>query len=298
MGNQKLKASEIKQNYSIVDLLSRLGFEPVNKAGKEKRFVSMLRDSDITPSFSVNDRKGAWRDFGDDTGGNIIDFGLRYWPRLSFSEVLEKIVETCDGPVQNYQRQQGPVKEPNYQILDIKDLGCNYAILNYLESRGIASVAGGRLKEIYYYVEDEAKKRNNFFAAGWQNEQGAWEVRNVNFKGCLGHKAISFIPNSERKLAVFEGFFNYLSWLTENPFATESVLVLNSLSLLHPGIIKAQQFECIALYLDNDPSGRQATNNFIATLPQAKDCAYKYEGYNDYNDRIVAEQQNYGLNRE
>jgi hypothetical protein len=201
------------------------------------------------------------------------------------------------GTINTYITYTTAEKEPNYEILDIKDLGSNAAILNYLESRGVGQVAEGRLKEIYYYIEDEAKKRNKFFAAGWQNEKGAWEIRNLNFKGCLGHKAVSFIPNSEKKLVVFEGFFNYLSWLTENPFAPDSVLVLNSLSLLQAGILKAQDFRDIALYLDNDTSGRQATLDFTSALPWAKDRAGIYTGYNDYNDLIVAGLTNYQLNR-
>lgn len=303
MENQRLKASEIKENYSLADLLARLGFEPVKRVRNEQLYLSMLRDSDTTPSFSVNDKQGTWFDFGEGKGGNIIDFGLRYWQGLAFYEVLEKIVETSNGispnliSAPNYKRQLVMDKEPNYAILDIKDLGGNAAIGNYLESRGISTVAEGRLKEIYYYVEDEDKKRNNYFAAGWQNEQGAWEIRNVHFKGCLGHKAISFIPNSEKRLSVFEGFFNYLSWLTENPFAPDSALVLNSLSLLQAGISKAQGFDDISLYFDNDPSGRQATVDFKAALPWAKDSAGIYTGYNDYNDLIVAQQSNHQLNR-
>jgi len=302
MEKQPLKAIQIKENYSLVDLLTHLGYEPVKRIRNEQLYLSMLRDSDTTPSFSVNDKQGTWFDFGEGKGGNIIDFGLQYWKGLPFPEVLEKIVLTCGGliPVlapQVYKRQPSAEKEPNYEILDIKDLGSNAAILNYLESRGVGQVAEGRLKEIYYYVEDEDKKRNKFFAAGWQNEQGAWEIRNLNFKGCLGHKAISFIPNSEKKLAVFEGFFNYLSWLTENPFAPDSVLVLNSLSLLQAGILKAQDFRDISLFLDNDPSGRQATLDFTSALPLAKDRAGIYTGYNDYNDLIVAGRTNYQLNR-
>ncbi|QKJ28388.1 toprim domain-containing protein [Mucilaginibacter mali] len=303
MENQTLKASEIKENYSLVDLLTHLGYEPVKRVRNEQLYLSMLRDSDTTPSFSVNDKQGTWFDFGEGKGGNIIDFALLYWKGLPFPEVLEKIVLTCGSLIPdlaaapNYKRQSLLEKEPSYKILDIKDIGSNAAILNYLESRGVGQVAEGRLKEIYYYIEDEDKKRNKFFAAGWQNEQGAWEIRNLNFKGCLGHKAISFIPNSEKKLAVFEGFFNYLSWLTENPFAPDSVLVLNSLSLLQAGIIKAQDFRDIALYFDNDPSGRQATHDFQAALPWAVDRASIYKGYNDYNDLIVAERINYQLNR-
>jgi hypothetical protein len=302
MENHQLKANEIKENYSLVDLLTHLGYEPAKRIRNEQLYLSMLRDSDTSPSFSVNDKQGTWFDFGEGKGGNIIDFGLQYWKGLPFPEVLEKIVLTCGGSVPVlapavYKRQPLAEKEPNYEILDIKDLGSNAAILNYLESRCVGQVAVGRLKEIYYYVEDEDKKRNKFFAAGWQNEQGAWEIRNLNFKGCLGHKAISFIPNSEKMLAVFEGFFNYLSWLTENPFAPDSVLVLNSLSLLQAGIFKAQDFRDIALYLDNDPSGRQATLDFTSALPWAKDRAGIYTGYNDYNDLIVAGRTNYQLNR-
>ena len=54
------------------------------------------------------------------------------------------------------------------------------------------------------------------FAAGWLNEAGGWEVRNKYFKGCLGQKAISFIPGHQKELCVFEGYINYLSWKTEN----------------------------------------------------------------------------------
>ena len=303
MEKHQLKATEIKENYSLVDLLTNLGFVPGKRVRNEQLYLSPLRDTDTTPSFSVNDKQGTWFDFGEGKGGNIIDFGLKYWKGSSFQEVLEKIVLTCDGSVPvlsaapNYKRQPMAEKEPNYEILDIKELGSNAAILNYLESRGVGQVAEGRLKEIYYYIEDEAKKRNKFFAAGWQNEKGAWEIRNLNFKGCLGHKAISFIPNSEKRLAVFEGFFNYLSWLTENPFAADSVLVLNSLSLLQAGTLKAQEFRDIALYLDNDPSGRQATLDFTSALPWAKDRAGIYTGYNDYNDLIVAGRTDYQLNR-
>jgi hypothetical protein len=299
----KISAREIKDNISLVDLLSRLGFEPAKRAGNEKLYLSMLRDSDNTPSFSVNDKLGTWYDHGEGKGGNIIDFGLQYWKGLSFQEVLEKIISVSnsslpDNSIGKPFKRENKIKEPNYQILEVKELCNSPALLNYLESRCIGSVANGRLKEIYYYVEDDNKNRKNFFAVGWQNETGDWEIRSaLDFKGCLGHKAISFIPDSEQRLSVFEGYFNYLSWLTDNPFANDSVLVLNSLSLLQPGIEKAKGFPNIFLFLDNDPSGRQATLDFQSKVPAAIDCAGIYTGYNDYNDRLVADRTNYQLNR-
>ena len=232
-----IKARDVKENVSMVDLLYNLGYSPLKKSGKERLYLSMLRDSDSTPSFSVDDKQGTWYDHGEGKGGNIIDFGLLYWKGSTFQEVLEKIVAVTNSGHQlivHSPKLQAKIKipdEPNYQIIKIQNIGQNNAITDYLQSRGVWEVGQGLLKEIYYYVEDEENNRRHFFAAGWQNENGSWEIRStLNYKGCLGHKGISFIPGNDDSLHVFEGFFDYLSWLADNPFATNSVLVLNSLS--------------------------------------------------------------------
>lgn len=291
----------IKDNISIVDLLQHLGFEPPKPSGKERLYISMLRDSDTTPSFSVDDKAGTWYDHGEGKGGNIIDFGLMYWPALSFPEVLEKIVAVSQSnppAVQvRFQRSAKHPEEPNYGITEIRELGYHSALTKYLDSRAVLPVAAGRLHDVSYYVEDENKFRSNYFAAGWLNETGSWEVRNDYFKGCLGHKAISYVPNSDRRLAVFEGYFNYLSWLTDNPFATESVLVLNSLALLQAGINKARTFRDVYLFFDHDSSGERATVAFKQLKPDAIDCSGIYTGFNDYNEKIVADRNGYLLNR-
>jgi hypothetical protein len=282
-------ANQIKEQVSLVDLLSRLGFQPLRTTGRESLYISMIRDSDINPSFSVNDTLGVWYDHGLDKGGNIIDFGLVYW-QLPFCEVLEKILQITSAEIKppSPGRKRSAVKIPHYQIQEFKALGNNQAITEYLRSRKIWEAAQNKLKEIYYYVEDQKGLRKFFFAAGWQNELGAWEVRNLYFKGCLGHKAISFVPGDADRLAVFEGYLNYLSWLTENPQATHSVLVLNSLSLLNIGIIKAKDFAEVSLYFDRDSAGEIACLHFKKAVPQAVDCSAIYRHHNDYNEKLVS----------
>jgi DNA primase len=292
-----INAREIKDTISMVDLLSRLGYRPVKTYGQEKYYHSMLQDKDNKPSFSVNEQLNAWYDHSLGKGGNIIEFGLAYW-HLPFQETLEKIAQVCDSdlPLLNYDRpennrKRSAVKIPNYQIEDIKPLGNNPAITEYLHYRGIWQAAQDRLKEVYYYVEDQKKQRKYFFAAGWQNELGSWEVRNKYFKGCLGHKAISFITGDEKRLAVFEGYINYLSWQTENPLATDSILVLNSIALLNAAAKKAHQYRDIAIYFDRDQTGHNATLELIKTLPQARDHSAIYDGHNDYNDKLLIDQK-------
>jgi len=296
-----IQAREIKDTVSIVDLLSRLGYEPVKIHGQESKYFSMLHTETI-PSFYVKDPLGVWYDQGLGKGGTIIDFGLAYWS-LPFQETLEKIVQVCGTnlPLVNYDRQENArkrsaVKIPHYEIEDIKPLGNNPQITDYLNYRGIWQAAQGSLREVYYYVEDQKKQRKYFFAAGWQNELGSWEVRNKYFKGCLGHKAISFIAGDENRLAVFEGYLNYLSWLTDNPGADDSVLVLNSIALLNTAAKKAQSYSNVAIYFDRDQAGHNATLELVKLLPQAKDHSAIYDGHNDYNDKLRAELYN-GITR-
>jgi hypothetical protein len=289
------EVKDLKEKVSIVDLLARLGFHPIRKSGKEDIYLSMLRDSDTKPSFAVNDTLGVWYDHGLGKGGNIIDFALLYWNGLTFMDVISKIKSTCDLPLlqvnPNLNRintRRHALKVPHYRVESVKDLGNNPVISRYLESRGILKAADGLLKEVYYFVEDEKKVRKYFFAAGWQNELGSWEVRNKYFKGCLGHKAISFIPGDTANLQVFEGYINFLSWKMDNPSSMDNILVLNTTALLRAAIKKAADFKDVFIYFDHDKTGREAAAEFIRSLPHTIDCSEIYGGYNDYNDYLIA----------
>lgn len=296
-----LTAAEIKERVSLVALLTNLGYEPSRKSGKEWMYLSMLRDSDTEPSFSVNDKFGVWYDHGVGKGGNIIDFGLAYWPVLSFREVLQKIVEVSradlaapqDG-AESYRRRRirrHVKKIPHYQVEEVKPLGNNDAITAYLQARGVWHVAIDRVQEVYYHVEDEMGFRKYFFAAGWQNESGAWEVRNKYFKGCLGVKGLTIIPGNPDRIAVFEGYLNYLSWLATNNGATETVLVLNSLSMLQAGIEYGKSYPESSVYFDHDEKGLAATAEYINAVPGSTDQSAVYDGFNDYNDWLIGIQE-------
>jgi hypothetical protein len=287
--NPLLNAKELKERGSLVDLLTRLGYQPARKSSMEYHYISMLRDNDTKPSLSVNDQLGVWFDHGTGKGGNIIDFGLAYWSQLPFSEVVEKIQEICSGTISSRSmRPRTPIKIPHYIIEELKNIGTHPAITEYLKSRGVFEHAKTSMKEVYYYVQDYKGERKHFFAAGWKNENGSWEVRNKYFKGCLGRKGITFVPGDQKRVVVFEGYLNYLSWLAEKPAATESGIILNSLSLLNAGIGKAKLFSSIDLFFDRDQPGYQASKEFIKTLPYATDRSSAYDGFNDYNDMLTS----------
>jgi hypothetical protein len=290
-----LNAKELKEQASIVDLLTRLGYHPQKQSEKEQYYSSILRLDDRTPSFCVDDRLGAWYDHGTGTGGNIIDFGLQYWKELSFTDVVDKINQTLTGTLSpaipgrpRLSRVRKPVRIPHYLIEAIKPLGENSAITSYLKGRGIFEIGKDLLHEVYYVVKDQKGGQKHFFSAGWQNENGSWEVRNKYFKGCLGLKGITFIQGNPKNVAVFDGFFNYLSWRAENEGADQSILVLNTLSLLNAGIAKAREFSSIDIYFDRDATGHIASKTLKNALSYASDRSAVYHGFNDYNDKLAA----------
>lgn len=298
-----LSANEIREQVSIVDLLARMGYTPAYKSGKELFYLSMLRE-EKTASLCVNEHLGVWYDHGGPNhsgikGGNLIDLGLAYWYPSSFPDVLEKIKDLCQvetsGLSSNvgFERKNRPrmaVKLPHYKIEGVKPLGSNPAIAGYLKYRGVWDSAVDHLKEVYYYVEDEKKKRKQFFAAGWQNENGGWEVRNKYFKGCLGSKGMSFVKGRDNKLAMFEGYLDFLSWKIEQPLEEPSILILNSLSFTSAAIERARSFKVVDIFFDHDVTGRESTEFLRTALPQSNDRSDSYKGYKDYNEKLMAEQ--------
>jgi len=287
-----LNAAELKDRASLVDLLARLGFKPAGKSGKEHMYRSMLRDDDDTPSLSVDDKIGAWYDHGTGVGGNIIDFGLKYWPALSFKNVVAKINELLSGaiaPAEQHKerRRRADVKVPHFVVAEVKPLGTHPAITNYLKTRGVFDAGKDLMSEVYYRAQGVVNPKT-YFAAGWQNENGSWEVRNRYFKRCIGLKGITFIAGNPKKLAVFEGAMDYLTWRIDNSEDDHSALILNSLSLIGAGIAKAKQFPHIDIFFDRDGAGLKATKEMLSELPYAEDRSEAYRGFKDYNAMLVA----------
>jgi hypothetical protein len=295
---------QIKDEVSLVEFLARLGHQPTHRSGRDIFYKSMLRNEN-TPSFCVNDHLDVWFDHGGPNlsgikGGNIIDFGLAYWNPTTLPEVLNRINDIMSLSIKQISIDPDRHKRPrlkgtrvtNYIIQDIKELGNSPSIKKYLEKRGIWEQAQGKIKEVYYVIESGPKKGTTYFSAGWQNENGGWELRNrvglFEFKACLDRKGISFVNGSSEKLAIFEGFLDYLSWLKDNPNSADSIIVLNSVNLLDIGIERAKTYRQISAYFDRDKAGETAFGLLKQTLAHAEDCSEAYTGFKDYNEMLLA----------
>ncbi len=127
--------------------------------------------------------------------------------------------------------------------------------LDYLKSRKIdLKIAQTLCKEVHYTVHDKF-----YFAVGFANDRGGYEIRNRYFKGAIPPKDTTWIrpQKSNRSCRLFEGFTDYLSYLTlckqgdvSWHSSDEDFLILNSASLLLRVKERLQGYEHIVCCLD------------------------------------------------
>jgi hypothetical protein len=132
----------------------------------------------------------------------------------------------------------------------------NGALLGYLSQRKIdLDIAREQCSEIHYTVNEKA-----YFAIGFANDAGGYELRNPYFKGCISPKGITAINKGTKTCVVFEDFMDYLSYLTwHNQKQPQSdMVILNSVILLNKAMDFVKRHTSIQTCLDNDESGKQA----------------------------------------
>lgn len=298
MKNQHLLCKEANQ-IDLVAYLEKLGHTPQKIRNNDYWYLSPLRE-EKTPSFKVNRAKNVWYDHGLGKGGSLIDFGKTYF-HCTVKELLSRI-RNEQGEIVSFHPQKntiaGEKKEHSNQsgritIISSTEIN-NQTLRNYLRSRQIPlEIANQFCKEVKF--ELYGKKH---LAIGFQNPGGGYELRNHYFKGSSAPKEPRlFNQNREKELAVFEGFFSFLSFQTlqqvkkkssiELPKLHTDSLVLNSLSFFEKSRELMEQYSAVHLFLDHDKMGQQRTGQALEWSNKYKDQSKYYQRFKDLNECLV-----------
>ena len=170
------------------------------------------------------------------------------------------------------------------EIISVQSLTNPY-LLRYIAERGIPlSIANRFCSEIRYN-----NTNRTYYAIGFANDAGGWEIRSPYFKGCIAPKAITTISKGTDVLQIFEGFMDFLSWQTLNPSSTFDTIVLNSLALLPSIQEKLKGYKQVKSFLDNDEAGRKSFEVLRQMFPQLVNGAARYREHKDLNEWLVAQ---------
>lgn len=288
------------KNISIRQFLARRGILPKYERNGYGMYLSPLRD-ERTPSFKVDYVQNLWYDFGLGEGGTLLTLVMRLEQcdsreavrRLQNSEkrdagsaslspgiCLRPVVGGASSVVR-------PADVPTLRILSDAPLR-HPALVGYLASRGIVpSVAAAFGREVRYEVNGRA-----FFAVGFRNDAGGWELRSERFKGGSSPKHITTFDNRSDIVIAFEGFMDFLAYLSlKYPERLRiDAAVLNSVVNLPKAIPFLSCHRVIHAFFDNDEAGHKAAADLLRLCPRSEviDQRHFYRGHKDVNDYLIA----------
>ncbi|MBP1615867.1 MAG: primase [Bacteroidetes bacterium] len=269
-------------NYiSIKQYLEDKGIHPVKDRGYYGMYLSPLRN-DSNPSLKVDYDKNLWYDFGVDKGGSIVDIVMKL-ENCSLAEAFRKLEKSS-----SFHRNDTPAISPKptnresvLTITDIQPL-THPALLDYLRERSInTDIAKQYCSAIHYSIADKP-----YFAVGFRNDTGGWELRNRYFKGSTSSKNITTINNNNDAVMLFEGFMDFLSYLSlkQNASPTIDSAILNSIANLPKAIPFLQTHQTIHAFLDNDDAGKRAVQSLSPVCKEVIDQSVFYRNHKDLND--------------
>ncbi|MDP9081310.1 MAG: toprim domain-containing protein [Bacteroidota bacterium] len=272
---------------SIVDYLGQCGIQPQRIKGHNYWYLSPLRE-EKTASFKVNTKLNAWMDFGEGIGGNLIDLGIRMH-NCSVEEFLERLNNgNLDFSFRQQTSQKAEPKPENPVIITgVKALG-HPALIAYLKSRGIDSaIADHYCQEVDFKIGNKA-----YFAIGFANRSGGYELRNNWFKGASSPKDISVIDEGHKTVILLEGFTDFLSLLQLKDGQSQSdFIILNSVALAERAVPILKNYQEVFLMLNHDKAGKTAAEKLHAAGIIFTDGSGFYQSFNDINEYLTAGRQ-------
>ena len=289
---------EESKNIKLADYLHSLGYNPVKQQGSSLWYKSPFRE-EKEPSFKVNPDRNLWYDFGLGKGGNIIALAAELYHNENVAYLLERITERTPyiRPA-SFSFGEQKAHNSSFQGVQVGELS-SPALIDYLRGRGInIELAKRECKELRF--EHNGKP---YFAIGFPNISGGYELRNRYFKGCLAPKDITHIRQQGEQRDVcylFEGFMDYLSFLTirvnnnpeESRTSEQDYMVLNSVTNLSKAEQLLHPYTRIGSFLDNDQAGQRAYENLKKIFGnRIQDMSHHYAGHKDLNDYLCHRNQ-------
>lgn len=271
----------------IIDYLEQCGIQPQRINGYNYWYISPLRE-EKTASFKVNTKINAWMDFGEGTGGNLIDLGIRMH-NCSVEEFLERLNNgNHDFSFHQQTSQKADLQPENSVIITGVRTLSHPALIAYLKSRRIdPTIAASYCKEVDFTIGGKP-----YFAIGFANRSGGYELRNNWFKGASSPKDITIIDGGHKAAIVLEGFTDFLSLLQLKQGQPQSdFIILNSVALTERAVPILKSYQKVFLMLNHDKAGITAAKKLQVAGISFTDASGFYQGFNDINEYLAAQRQ-------
>ena len=285
--------SRIKR-YPIVEYLERKGVKPVRRTAAYALYCSPLRE-ETHPSFKVDTEKNLWIDYGEGRGGSIIDLCMRM-EGCTLSEAIRRLGQ--NAPVNDtYSFLNDFVPNNSQPMMAINGarrlIGISDTLPPYFQEYLMKERCIDLEKAMPFLkcISCEVRGRR-YQAIGFANLSGGYELRDdKTFKGTIAPKDITPIfTDRAEPVCIFEGFMDFLSFLSMKEEITNHCLVMNSVSNVARTIryLNDRHLTHIRTFLDNDEAGRRAVQDFIKAGFHVEDMNIHFQDFKDLNEYHVS----------
>ena len=286
------------KRYSIVEYLERKGIRPVRKTSTYVMYRSPLRE-ETHPSFKVDTEKNLWIDYAEGRGGSIIDLCIRL-EGCTLSEAICRLGQnalehtaycSCSSKRETSispNQRKDITASGTRRLTSISDTLPPH-LQEYLKKERCIDLekATPFLKCISYEVRGRRHE-----TIGFANSSGGYELRdNKIFKGTIAPKDITPIfEDRAQPVCLFEGFMDFLSFLSMKGEVTNQCLVMNSVSNVARSIhyLNKRNITSVRAFLDNDDTGRKTVQEFVNAGFKVEDMAVYYKDFKDLNEYHVS----------
>jgi len=273
---------------SIKQYLAKMNIHPVKDYGHYGMYHCPFR-RDNNASFKVDYHRNIWYDFGTDEGGTMIDLVMKM-ENLSFHEAAIKLEKEYAISLDSFSFHGKTVPDEvkgeasTITILSIIPI-THPKLIAWVQERKIdLNLANRYCREIHYQPNGK-----NYFSIGFRNDKGGYELSSPpDFKSCISLKDITTIRNNSGTCLVFEGFWDFLSYLTMQKVekSKHDIVILNSVTNVQKSLDFLKSHKEIHTYLDNDEAGRKATKLIQSVNSTVYNRSTKYAEYKDLNDYL------------
>jgi len=268
-----------------------MNVQPIKNYGYYGMYHCPFRN-DQNASFKVDYSKNLWHDFGTNEGGSIIDLVMKM-ENCSFHEAVNRLerkyanVQTSSNADSSFSFQRDNLSIVIQNILPIT----HSKLVEWTKERKIdLNLANRYCREIHYRNKDK-----NYFSIGFKNDKSGYELSSPpNFKSCISPKEITTFRNNDSNICLtFEGFWDFLSYLIIQKIekTKHNVAVLNSVANVQKAMDFLKSHKEIYTYLDNDESGKKATELIKSANSVVHNRSIKYAEYKDLNDYLCGKKQ-------
>ena len=290
------------KRYSIVEYLERKGIKPVRRTPSYALYRSPLRE-ETHPSFKVDTEKNLWIDYSEGRGGSLIDLCMRL-ENCTLSEAIRHLGRNAPDDAAYSSRKDfaqnnsQPIMAANgaRKLISISDTLPQH-LQEYLTK--VRCIDLQKAKPFLKCISYEVRGRR-YQAIGFANQSGGYELRdNGSFKGTIAPKDITPVFTDKQTehaigntlpVCVFEGFMDFLSFLSMKEEVANHCLVMNSVSNVARTVryLNDRHLTHIRAFLDNDDAGRRTMQEFVRAGFKVEDMSQYYKDFKDLNEFHVS----------